>query len=223
MFTVRFLRFFREVAANKLRTFKQVFKYPDTYISTGVSIGNNCSFGSHVKIYRDCTIGETSVGDHSYIGSGSQLKNCSIGNFCSLGKNVQIGLGMHPVEMISTYPGFYSEAASGCSKFGTNTTVIEHMPVSIGSDVWVGNNCLILDGVEIGNGAVIAAGSVVTKSVPAFAIVAGVPAKTLRMRFDPNRINFLQGFEWWNRSEEFCRENAEKFMNPEAFFDDFDR
>ena len=69
----------------------------------------------------------------------------------------------------------------------------------IGNDVWVGYGATILRGVNIGNGAIIGAGAVVTKDVPPYAVVAGVPAKIIRFRFDDNKIDSLQKSNWWDK------------------------
>ena len=79
----------------------------------------------------------------------------------------------------------------------------------------------IMDGVSIGNGAVVAAGAVVTKDVPPYAIVGGVPAKIIKYRFTPDQIEFLQQFKWWNMPEDWIRENWQMFEDIEKFAEKF--
>lgn len=91
----------------------------------------------------------------------------------------------------------------------------------IGNDVWIGNNAVILPGVNIDNGAIIAAGAVVTKDVSPYEIVGGVPAKHLKFRFDENIRSELNKIDWYNWPDNKIRENLELFYNPSDFIDKF--
>ena len=86
----------------------------------------------------------------------------------------------------------------------------EHKPVFIGNDVFIGANVTILDGVTIGDGAVIGAGAVVTKDIPPYAIAVGVPAKTIKYRFDENTQQLLLAEKWWEKSDEEIQKLIEK-------------
>ena len=105
-----------------------------------------------------------------------------IGKLCSIGDNVRIGLGIHPTHLRSTHPAFYSPQGNWDIKPTIQEKITEYKKVYIGDDVWIGTNAMILDGVTIGSHAVIAAGAVVTKDVPEYAIVGGVPAKIIKYR-----------------------------------------
>ncbi len=87
--------------------------------------------------------------------------------------------------------------------------------LKIGNDVWIGANVLILDGVTIGNGAIIAAGAVVTKDVPPYAVVGGVPAKIIKYRFNKEEIDFLEQLKWWEKDEKWLTEYGKYFNNVE--------
>jgi len=140
----------------------------------------------------------TSVGKGSYF-TDARVVNAELGSFCSIARQVRIGgLGRHPSNWISTHPVFYSAGKQIAISFDILREFEEFRPVSIGSDVWVGYRSIVMDGVNVGDGAIVAAGSVVTKDVPAYGIVGGVPAHLIRYRFSPSVIDKLQQWQWWN-------------------------
>lgn len=210
--------YFIEILKHKMRTIKAICQYPKVTIGVGVVIGRNCTFGEDVKLYKNVLIANTTVDDFSYIGVNSEVKNCSIGKFCAIAPGVKIGLGIHPIDKISTYPGFYSKKASGSISIDYDASVVEIKPISIGNDVWIGTNSLILDGITIGNGAVVAAGSVVTKDVKPYTVVGGVPAKIIKMRFKDEDIILLENFKWWNQDFNWIKKHSKYFLDNDSFF-----
>lgn len=208
---------FRELLAQLMRSNRAARRYPHVFFAHNTSVAPDCRFGKNVRIYENARIAATKIGDYSYVGRGSHLQNVTIGKFCSIGPEVRIGLGLHPVDHISTYPGFYSTQASGATPFTDRTLVMEHSPVEIGHDVWIGAGAIVMDGVRIGHGGVIGAGAVVTRDVKPYTIVAGVPARHLRDRFEREMVDFLLDFAWWDRDESFLRVNAPLFGKPTAF------
>lgn len=130
-----------------------------------------------------------------------------IGKFCSIAPNVCVGVGQHPLSLVSTSPRVYQ----GNSAYYRHSSE----PVHIGHDVWIGRNAIIQDGKTVGTGAVIASGAVVTKDVPPYAIVGGVPAKIIKYRFDPAIIKELLASQWWDYPiETIC---SLPYDNPEQF------
>ena len=94
--------------------------------------------------------------------------------------------------------------------------------VIIGNDVWIGSNASIMEGVTIGDGAVIAANALVTKDVKPYEIVAGVPAKNMKWRFNEDEREFLERFKWFEKPESWIKENAFKFKDIKGFRDEFE-
>lgn len=136
---------------------------------------------------------------------GSQL---TIGSYCSIAGKVQIFLsGNHRTDWVTTFPLNRRFPTWNHAKKIQNETVSKGN-VTIGSDVWIGYDSLILSGVSIGHGAVIAARAVVTKDVPPYAIVGGNPAKIIKFRFDDHTIASLLDIAWW----QWEPERVEKFM-----------
>ncbi len=127
------------------------------------------------------------IGSYSYVGFFCYVTRARIGNYVSIANNVSIGLGEHDLNRLSTSSRFYEDAWATLTKGDCE----------IGSDAWIGVDAVILRGVKIGVGAVVAANSVVTKDVPDYAIVAGVPARVIRYRFPDNMQARLLKSRWW--------------------------
>lgn len=166
-----------------------------------MSFCHNTVFGKNNIIYDNTTIVNSQVGDYTYIGGSNKIQYAIIGKFCSIGPEVRIGLGIHPTHLKSTYPGFYTNPEYYRVEKLYNFDGEEYKPVEIGNDVWIGARATILDGVKIGDGAIIATGAVVTKEVPPYAIVGGVPAKVIKYRFSESRIKELLDEKWWNNTK----------------------
>jgi acetyltransferase-like isoleucine patch superfamily enzyme len=123
-----------------------------------------------------------------------------IGSFTSIATGVEIVPGGgHNIDWVTTFPLRLKFRLPGALEDGHPAS---KGPIVIGSDVWLGRNSLVLSGVAIGDGAVVAAGAVVASDVPAYAIAGGVPAKVLRYRFAPHQISALQRIRWWEWSDE---------------------
>jgi len=169
-------------------------------IEQGVSLG-------HVRVESP----SVTIGAHTYIRSGSTLSVISaIGRFCSIGSDCTLGQEKHthPTDWVSTHP------------FQYETGGLSYSPalswVTMGHDVWVGHGATILEGVEVGTGAIIATRAVVTKNVPPYAIVGGNPAKFIKYRHSPEIIERLLASQWWNLDVEYLKRlpmnDAEAFL-----------
>lgn len=147
------------------------------------------SIGTALFAFRELRIGYM-----SYLRGGCELLNISeIGRFCSIGNGVLLGQERagHPLDWVSTHP--FAHAVEGLDYAS------DESPLVVGHDVWIGREAMIMAGVRIGHGAVVAARAVVTRDVPPYAIVAGVPARVIRYRHTPEVISKLLSSAWWDR------------------------
>ena len=180
-----------------------------------------CFFEGKNSLGERTYLSHTSLGYGSFVGFNSEFSNCKIGKFCSIGSNVRVVSATHPTEMVSTYPAFYSDTYEvsfvSKSKFKEHLVTQDGFECEIGNDVWIGDNVLIKGGLNIGDGSVIAMGSVVLHDVPPYTIVAGIPAKTIRKRFSDEISNDLLKIQWWNKPVKWIESHAEKFEKIEDF------
>jgi len=169
--------------------------------------------GKYTNVMYPCDIFNVNLGDYSYIAKNSSISNTNIGKFCSIGPNFCCGLGIHPINGISTAPMFYSTHCQNGFSLCDKNKISESKQIVIGHDVFIGANVTVLDGIIIGNGAIIGAGAVVTKDVLPYAIVTGVPAKILRFRFNEEQISKLLQIQWWNLKETELLDIEKYFYN----------
>lgn len=193
------------------------YKFPTARIAFSATVSLDSVLANGVKILPGSMLGDCKVDRHTYIGNNCQFSRTQIGAFTSIGPEVICGLGAHPVDFVSTYPGFYSSESSGANWFGSVHAFADKPTVQIGSDVWIGARAIILGGVKIGHGAIIAAGAVVTKDVPAYSIVGGVPGKIIRYRFEPGLQDKLLNSNWWNMPDDTLRTLAKYVAEPTVF------
>lgn len=210
------------------------------YIYLKIKWGETCKFGLLTNISQESTFegicqihphttfhGHIGIG--SYIGPYSSL-SAEIGRFTSIAPYVRTNCGIHPYKepFVSTSPCFFSlnPNKTQCgSTFAKRQMLQENkyynkekkIAIKIGSDCWIGEGAFLVGGIEIADGAVVLAHAVVTKNVPPFAIVGGVPAKIIRYRYDEETIQFLLKVKWWNKPVKWVKENWELFSDLDKF------
>lgn len=191
-------------------------KYPSCVFYSGARISNTM-FGNFNVIFNDVLMDSCTIGDHTYIQKRASLFNADFGKFCSIASGVSIGPGVHKTDGVSTHPVFYHKNTPLAKIYCDKDLFISSKRISIGHDVWIGEKAIVLDGVTIGTGAIIAAGSVVTKDVAPYAIVGGIPAKQIKYRFNESEIELLLKSEWWDYPEDWLSKNYNSFNNITEF------
>ncbi len=189
------------------------FKLPkSTRVIRGkLKMMGNISFGENCRFYDEVTIkagNKVSIGRYTSIsGPNTDIVNSifpiKIGSFCSIARNVSIQEFNHDPENFTTY-----HIEKNMLNKKTVHEKVSKGPIVIGNDVWIGAQCVILSGAEIGDGAIIAANSVVTGKIPPYAIAGGTPAKIIKYRFPEEKRNKLLESDWFNKINE---DNYEKY------------
>ena len=153
--------------------------------------------GEHIDVREGTHIdANSSIGSYSYIGSNCSITKTTVGSYCSIANNVSIGQGEHKLSEISTSSVFYNDSYE----------LLTTKNCTIGHDVWIGVDAIILRGVTIGDGAVIGANAVVTKDIPSFSIAVGTPARVIKYRFNEEKIKLIKKSQWWNYKPNSAKE-----------------
>lgn len=192
---------FAETINRRGRDVENRIRFRKALVESNVSLSQDCLLGSCVSIDSGTIINHSKIGDYTYLCRNVLIQNSIIGRYCSISHDVICGLGRHPLNLFSTSPLFYRRKnVWGIRVVAENLDFDESDPIYIGNDVWIGARAIIMDGVHVGNGAVIACGAVVTHDVPPYAIVAGVPAKVIKFRATEEDILQYEKAEWWHRN-----------------------
>lgn len=184
------------------------FIHPDCEIS-------GSQFGRYVEIGKGSRIANVRMGDYSYCDRYADIANAEIGKFANIAAFCRIGPTDHPMEQASLHhflyrsPDYWPDAPLDAAFFTHRAARI----ATIGHDTWVGHAAVIRPEVTIGHGAIVASSAVVTKDVAPYTIVAGIPAKPIRMRFGPRIVARLIALAWWDWDHQTLRDRLEDFRH----------
>ncbi len=172
------------------------------YISKDAKVGKKTVLNAPVRLVGNANVKHScNVGSYTFINSGTTLFPATkMGKFCSIGKNCELGAFDHPTTWLSSSPIQYNlklHFPDYIEDF-EQKKIVRPKETIFGNDVWIGSLAVVKRGLTIGDGAIIAGGSVVVKDVPPYAIVGGVPAKVLKYRFDEKTIERLMRLQWWD-------------------------
>ena len=166
------------------------------------------------------------LGRGSYIGCDCHI-SADIGRYSSIGNRITQIVETHPIKepFVTTSPIFTSIRKQTGFTFAKAQKIEEYrfydmereIAFKIGNDCWVGNDVCFIGGVKVGDGAVVLARAIVTKDVPPYAIVGGIPAKVIGYRYDENTIDFLLNVQWWDKSVVWLKEHSDLMCDMNGF------
>src|ERR1700686_1870992 len=188
----------RRQAGNDIRLFAGIEFDEATVLEPPVRVGQN------TMIYG------SKIGCYSYIGANSVVQAATVGRFCSSAWGITLGASAHPLDRATTHTFPWRSRDGGF----VDDRELSVETLRMGHDVWIGCNAVVLSGVTIGNSAVIAAGSIVTRDVPAYTVVMGVPARAVRLRYDEALVTRLSALSWWYWPTEVLRKHVSLFQAP---------
>lgn len=194
------------------------------YVPKDLVIGSGCLLGKRTHLADNVRIGKFSYVNSNVLDTFIE-SNTIIGDYCSIAPGVIIGMGNHDVKLCTTHPVLFDRYYTDLFKWDGVELKRSGLKdrddfTQIGSDVWIGARANIKRGIKVGNGAVIAAEAVVTKDVPDYAIVAGVPAKVIGFRFDEGNVEFLKQNEqycFWNWDDAQMKSHFECLYNVQDY------
>jgi phosphonate metabolism protein (transferase hexapeptide repeat family) len=192
-------------------------KIAETVIDPDVTL-REVEIGACCEILGKSHVEYTVLGDYSYIGQNCMVADAVIGKFCAIAANVRIGAPNHPIDRPSLHRFTY------CPEYYVAGIERDHRyfgqrhadKVTIGHDIWIGHGVIVLPAVTVGDGAVLAAGAVVTKDVAPYTIVGGVPARLIRERFPVQVADRLRRIAWWHWPLETIMQRLSDFQSADV-------
>jgi phosphonate metabolism protein (transferase hexapeptide repeat family) len=190
-------------------------------IHAGVFI-QDCYFGAWTEVGPNCSLVETTLDDYSYVVGDNQIIYSKIGKFSNIASHVRINPGQHPMQRVTLHHITYRRKMYGLGEDEADffDWRRSHQCV-IGHDTWLGHSSIIMTGVTVGTGAVVGSGAVVTRDVPPYMIVAGVPAKPIRPRFPEAIAEKLLKIAWWDWDRPTLEARFDDLFNVETFVEKY--
>lgn len=187
---------------------------------------HDSTFGAFVEIGRGSRLAHSSLDDYSYCDRFADIANTSVGKFSNIAAFVRIGATDHPMDKASLHH-FHYRSADYFDDTGHDEAWFEHRRsrrTTIGHDTWLGHGAQVRPGVTIGHGAVVAGGAIVTKDVPPYMIVAGLPATPMRPRFSDDIAARMIALAWWDWPHDALRRALEDFrtLSAETFLERYE-
>lgn len=186
----------------------------------------NATLGRYTEVGRGSVVLNSTLGDYSYCARYADIANAEVGKFCNIASFARLGPTDHPMDRASLHHFLYRSAdywedADHDEAFFARRA---SRRLRIGHDTWIGHNAIIRPEVSVGHGAVVAAGAIVTKDVPPYTIVTGVPAQPMRRRYDERTAERMIALAWWDWSHGQIRAALEDFraLTAEAFLDKYE-
>lgn len=192
---------------------------------------HNSNFEGMNCLHNNVVVSDSCVGYASYISNNSEIYSTRIGKYCSIADHVFTCIGNHPSRVfVTTFPAFYYDTSDQLGfSFHKGESIFKGITkrpegessysIIIGNDVWIGSHALIMAGIRIGDGAIVAAGAVVTKDVEPYTIVAGVPARPISKRFTESEIASLLQIKWWDYPVDVIKDKYLSFKSIKEFID----
>ncbi|WP_137290696.1 LbetaH domain-containing protein [Natronorubrum halophilum] len=174
--------------------------------------------GAWTEVRRRARLNESTIGEYTYLMERVQLDYATVGKFGNVAADARLGPTNHPIDRPTAHHFTYRAAMYDLGS--DDESIFEwraDQPVTVGHDVWVGHGAVVLPGVTIGNCAVVGAGAVVARDVPAYTIVAGVPAEPIRRRFPEDVAARIEATEWWHWDHATLAERLDAFRDLETF------
>ncbi len=183
------------------------------------AVVQDCRFGRYTEVGAHVHMSDCTLDDYSYLSHGCELISTDIGKFASIAALVRINPGFHPMDRPSQHHFTYRLSRYGLADADDEAFFSwrQRQRVQIGHDTWIGHGAVIMPGVRIGHGAVVGSNSVVTRDVPPYAIIAGAPARVLRMRFPRAIVDALLATAWWDWDHETLAKRLADFSDLRRF------
>lgn len=180
----------------------------NTFIGDGSKV-DNCNLSNFSRSGKYNHLYFVNLGRHTYTGQDTVIMHTEIGNFTSISWGVTIGASEHDFNRITSHTFLYNpyDKLNGGKMYYDKF----EKECKIGNDVWIGANSTVLRGVTLGDGVVVGANSIVTKSIPPYAVVAGNPARIIKYRFDEEIIRRFLKIKWWTLDDDTIKLNCDLF------------